>query len=230
MRLVNRPDEFARSTGCRGVQAIDRWIDGLADGPVSNPPPQTNGTTPMTQRPPTGPQIRFLLLQNRQGKTRLSKWYVPPPNELEKFRMEAEIHKLIVSRDRKYTNFVEVRSCVCFGGTGPSRDSLPFLPVSSLSPPKPSRPHLTPRSDPIRWTAPPRPTPPAVPELQAHLPALRGAVLLHGRGRDGQRAGVPRVDPPLRGAPRRVLPQRLRARHRLQFQQGPSAVRERATD
>lgn len=58
-------------------------------------------------------QIRFLLLQNRQGKTRLSKWYVPPPNETEKFRMEAEIHKLIVSRDRKYTNFVEVRTTAC---------------------------------------------------------------------------------------------------------------------
>jgi hypothetical protein len=56
-------------------------------------------------------QIRFLLLQNRQGKTRLSKWYIPPPSEQEKFRMEAEIHKLIVSRDRKYTNFVEV-SCL----------------------------------------------------------------------------------------------------------------------
>ncbi|GAB5035479.1 ap-2 complex subunit sigma-1 [Nannochloropsis oceanica] len=51
--------------------------------------------------------IRFLLLQNRQGKTRLSKWYVPPPTEAEKFRLEAEVHKLIVSRDRKYTNFVE---------------------------------------------------------------------------------------------------------------------------
>lgn len=54
-------------------------------------------------------QIRFILLQNRQGKTRLSKWYVPAPSEQEKFRIESEIHKLIVSRDRKYTNFVEVR-------------------------------------------------------------------------------------------------------------------------
>jgi AP-2 complex subunit sigma-1 len=55
-------------------------------------------------------KIRFLLLQNRQGKTRLSKWYVPPPTEAEKFRLEADVHKLIVSRDRKYTNFVEYQS------------------------------------------------------------------------------------------------------------------------
>ena len=55
-------------------------------------------------------KIRFLLLQNRQGKTRLSKWYVPPPTESEKFRLEADVHKLIVSRDRKYTNFVEYQS------------------------------------------------------------------------------------------------------------------------
>mmetsp|Transcript_5438 Transcript_5438/g.7109 ORF Transcript_5438/g.7109 Transcript_5438/m.7109 type:complete len:144 (+) Transcript_5438:87-518(+) len=51
--------------------------------------------------------IRFLLLQNRQGKTRLSKWYIPPPDDEEKTRIEAEINRIILSRDRKYTNFVE---------------------------------------------------------------------------------------------------------------------------
>mmetsp|Transcript_10945 Transcript_10945/g.14286 ORF Transcript_10945/g.14286 Transcript_10945/m.14286 type:complete len:154 (+) Transcript_10945:63-524(+) len=61
--------------------------------------------------------IRFFLLQNRQGKTRLSKWYVPPqssnPNgtilsvEAEKSRIEAEVHRLVTSRDKKYTNFIE---------------------------------------------------------------------------------------------------------------------------
>uniref|UniRef100_A0A6T8NVY6 AP complex subunit sigma n=1 Tax=Proboscia inermis TaxID=420281 RepID=A0A6T8NVY6_9STRA len=64
--------------------------------------------------------IRFFLLQNRQGKTRLSKWYVPPPNsgannnsgsisgaEAEKARIEAEVHRLVTSRDKKYTNFIE---------------------------------------------------------------------------------------------------------------------------
>jgi len=59
--------------------------------------------------------IRFFLLQNRQGKTRLSKWYVPPPvtpnggltPEAEKARIEAEVHRLATSRDKKYTNFIE---------------------------------------------------------------------------------------------------------------------------
>lgn len=61
-------------------------------------------------------QIRFVLLQNRQGKTRLSKWYTPPPAvtgssntspEVEKVRIEAEIHRLVTARDKKYTNFIE---------------------------------------------------------------------------------------------------------------------------
>uniref|UniRef100_A0A7S2VYS3 AP complex subunit sigma n=1 Tax=Eucampia antarctica TaxID=49252 RepID=A0A7S2VYS3_9STRA len=61
--------------------------------------------------------IRFFLLQNRQGKTRLSKWYVPPPvpangvnvssGEAEKVRIEAEVHRLVTARDKKYTNFIE---------------------------------------------------------------------------------------------------------------------------
>ena len=51
--------------------------------------------------------IQFFLLQNKQGKTRLSKWYVPPPNDEERLKMESEIHRLIVGRDRKFTNFVE---------------------------------------------------------------------------------------------------------------------------
>jgi Clathrin adaptor complex small chain len=52
-------------------------------------------------------QIRFLLLQNRQGKTRLSKWYIPLYDEQEKNKIENDVHRLVVSRDRKYTNFIE---------------------------------------------------------------------------------------------------------------------------
>lgn len=59
--------------------------------------------------------IRFFLLQNRQGKTRLSKWYIPVPStphglssgEAEKTRIEAEVHRLVIARDKKYTNFIE---------------------------------------------------------------------------------------------------------------------------
>jgi AP-2 complex subunit sigma-1 len=57
------------------------------------------------------------LLQNRQGKTRLSKWYLPPPTqsaggverspEAEKVRIESEVHRLVTARDKKYTNFIE---------------------------------------------------------------------------------------------------------------------------
>jgi AP-2 complex subunit sigma-1 len=57
------------------------------------------------------------LLQNRQGKTRLSKWYIPPPSsgdtssaESEKVRIEAEVHRMVTARDKKYTNFIEYNS------------------------------------------------------------------------------------------------------------------------
>jgi hypothetical protein len=63
-------------------------------------------------------QIRFFLLQNRQGKTRLSKWYVVPPEEADRLRMEAEIHRSVTQRDRKYTNFVEVRFAFAFSCRG----------------------------------------------------------------------------------------------------------------
>uniref|UniRef100_A0A0K6S9I7 AP complex subunit sigma n=1 Tax=Chromera velia CCMP2878 TaxID=1169474 RepID=A0A0K6S9I7_9ALVE len=53
--------------------------------------------------------IRFILLQNRQGKTRLSKWYVPF-RAAEKAKIEAEIHRAVVSRERKWANFLEYRN------------------------------------------------------------------------------------------------------------------------
>ncbi|KAH9811111.1 AP complex, mu/sigma subunit [Melampsora americana] len=63
--------------------------------------------------------IRFILVQNRQGKTRLSKWYVPMEDE-EKVRIRGEVHRLVATRDQKYqSNFVEVERyaglffCVC---------------------------------------------------------------------------------------------------------------------
>lgn len=53
--------------------------------------------------------IRFILLQNRQGKTRLSKWYVPF-NAGEKNKIESDIHRAVVSRDPRFTNFLEYRN------------------------------------------------------------------------------------------------------------------------
>lgn len=50
--------------------------------------------------------IRYLLLQNKQGKTRLSKWYIPVEFE-EQSRLEMEIHKLVSARDSRMTNFIE---------------------------------------------------------------------------------------------------------------------------
>ena len=45
----------------------------------------------------------------RQGKTRLSKWYVDASEE-DKRKVEAEVHRIITSRDSKQTNFVEFRN------------------------------------------------------------------------------------------------------------------------
>ena len=53
--------------------------------------------------------VRFFLLQNRQGKTRLSKWYVAAEDS-DKRKIESEVHRLVTSRDAKFTNFVEVRA------------------------------------------------------------------------------------------------------------------------
>ncbi|KAI9703960.1 MAG: AP-2 complex subunit sigma [Bogoriella megaspora] len=53
--------------------------------------------------------LSFILIQNRQGKTRLAKWYVPY-NDEEKVKLKGEVHRLIAPRDQKHqSNFVEFR-------------------------------------------------------------------------------------------------------------------------
>ncbi|KAK9791625.1 hypothetical protein WJX73_004579 [Symbiochloris irregularis] len=53
--------------------------------------------------------IRFILLQNRAGKTRLAKYYIPL-DESDKHGMEYDVHRLISTRDPKFTNFVEYKA------------------------------------------------------------------------------------------------------------------------
>jgi hypothetical protein len=40
--------------------------------------------------------------------TRLSKWYITPPEDTERVKMEADINRIIILRDKNHTNFVEV--------------------------------------------------------------------------------------------------------------------------
>lgn len=52
--------------------------------------------------------IHFILVLNRQGKTRLAKWFDNSYTTQDKQRYTTEIHRLISSRDLKYqSNFIE---------------------------------------------------------------------------------------------------------------------------
>jgi len=53
--------------------------------------------------------IRFILLQNRQGRTRLAKYYVPF-TDAEKHKIEHEVHRMVSGRDQKFTNFVDYQN------------------------------------------------------------------------------------------------------------------------
>ncbi|ERF73015.1 AP-2 complex subunit sigma [Endocarpon pusillum Z07020] len=69
--------------------------------------------------------LSFILIQNRQGKTRLAKWYAPYTDE-EKVKLKGEVHRLIAPRDQKYqSNFVEFRSAPsASGSTAIARQNL----------------------------------------------------------------------------------------------------------
>lgn len=53
--------------------------------------------------------IHFFLVQNRMGKARIVKWYVPC-EESERDRQKMEVHRLVTSREASFTNFVEYRN------------------------------------------------------------------------------------------------------------------------
>ncbi|KAG6011523.1 AP-2 complex subunit sigma [Claviceps lovelessii] len=68
--------------------------------------PQTAPGTPHL----AAAMLSFILIQNRQGKTRLAKWYAPYSDD-EKIKLKGEVHRLIAPRDQKYqSNFVEFRN------------------------------------------------------------------------------------------------------------------------
>lgn len=53
-------------------------------------------------------KIHYVLVQNRQGKTRLAKWY-SAFNDAEKMRLLADVYRTMSARHSKFANFVEVR-------------------------------------------------------------------------------------------------------------------------
>lgn len=53
--------------------------------------------------------VNAIFVQNRQGKTRLCKWYVPCDDN-ERDRQKMEVHRLVTSREATFTNFVEYRN------------------------------------------------------------------------------------------------------------------------
>lgn len=54
--------------------------------------------------------IHYILILNRQGKTRLAKWYDSSIPESKKQATVDEVHRLVSTRDLKYqSNFVELR-------------------------------------------------------------------------------------------------------------------------
>ncbi|KAG5456365.1 MAG: hypothetical protein BJ554DRAFT_3913, partial [Olpidium bornovanus] len=86
--------------GSNGQHFAPRW-----PGHITVPIPTTTTTTRFHRGARC---IRFILVQNRQGKTRLSKWYVPYEDD-EKLKLKAEVHRVVAPRDQKFqSNFVEV--------------------------------------------------------------------------------------------------------------------------
>ncbi|EJP69509.1 AP-2 complex subunit sigma [Beauveria bassiana ARSEF 2860] len=71
-------------------------------GLPTTPPPLTKASH--------STMLSYILIQNRQGKTRLAKWYAPFSDE-EKIKVKGEVHRLVAPRDQKYqSNFVEFRN------------------------------------------------------------------------------------------------------------------------
>ena len=53
--------------------------------------------------------MKFVILQNKQGRTRLSKWYINI-NEEEKIKIQNEVYRTIILRDIKENNIIEYKN------------------------------------------------------------------------------------------------------------------------
>jgi hypothetical protein len=53
--------------------------------------------------------VKFVILQNKQGRTRLSKWYINI-NEEEKIKIQNEVYRTIILRDIKESNIIEYKN------------------------------------------------------------------------------------------------------------------------
>ena len=53
--------------------------------------------------------MKFVILQNKQGRTRLSKWYINN-NEEEIIKIKNEVYRTIILRDIKESNIIEYKN------------------------------------------------------------------------------------------------------------------------
>ena len=106
-----------RRTEPRGRVAPERYPNRDSKPPAPTPadcagregPRTAEHEAPGRGRFPSHIMIRFILLQNRQGRTRLAKYYVPF-TDAEKHKVEHEVHRMVSNRDQKFTNFVDYQN------------------------------------------------------------------------------------------------------------------------